>query len=323
MEEQDAWVKVLGQKAKVQRRLYAVMVHGVRKTDVDTVTDIKATIRTIQAENRPLHGFLDLHRVAWPRQAREIEKTHGSLIMEVATSAQANRMIKEGVSIGAEIKICELFARECRLSQCFNCHQYGHIAPKCRGATRCGHCARDHPTRDCNFQGMGPPTQRCGACGTPGHTAWSDDCSLRQKERLRVKYALANKQTLYWQEEKPTPAPLPQASSQTANPTTPAGIYHFASNKKPRLTQNTVAPRRGRPTNASKANPVTIVVEDEAMNDAATIIPATPISFSISPTPPRSATPSSAASSQGAGVRIAPVFNTNKRTHANEPDDDL
>jgi hypothetical protein len=122
MEDQDAWVKVLGQKAQVQRRLYAVIVHGVRKTDVDTETDIKATIRALQAENRPLHGFLNLHRIAWPKQVKENEKTHGSLIMEVATGSQANRMINDGVSIGSEIKICKLFARECRLTQYFNCH---------------------------------------------------------------------------------------------------------------------------------------------------------------------------------------------------------
>jgi hypothetical protein len=99
----------------MQRRLYAIMVYGVRKTDVDTVTNIKAIIRTIQAENRPLYGFLDLHRVAWPRQAREIEKTYGSLIIKIATSAQANRMIKKDINIRIEIKICELFIREYKL----------------------------------------------------------------------------------------------------------------------------------------------------------------------------------------------------------------
>jgi hypothetical protein len=153
----------------MQRRLYAVMVHDIRKTDVDTVTNIKAIIRTIQIENRPLYGFLDLHRVAWPRQAREIEKTHGSLIIKITTSAQANRMIKKNINIRIKIKIYKLFIRKYRLSQYFNYYQYGHIAPKYRGATRYGYYTRNHPTRDCNFQDIGPPTQRCGACGTPGY----------------------------------------------------------------------------------------------------------------------------------------------------------
>jgi hypothetical protein len=95
-------------------------VHDIRKTDVDTVTNIKAIIRIIQAENRPLYGFLDLHRVAWPRQTRKIEKTYGSLIIKIATSAQANRIIKKNINIRAEIKIYELFTRKYKFSQYFN-----------------------------------------------------------------------------------------------------------------------------------------------------------------------------------------------------------
>jgi hypothetical protein len=38
------------------------MVHGIRKTDVDIVTNIKTIFKTIQVENRPLYGFLDLYR---------------------------------------------------------------------------------------------------------------------------------------------------------------------------------------------------------------------------------------------------------------------
>ena len=47
MENQDDWIKILGQKAQVQRRLYAVIIHRVRKTDVNTVINIKTTIRAI------------------------------------------------------------------------------------------------------------------------------------------------------------------------------------------------------------------------------------------------------------------------------------
>jgi hypothetical protein len=69
-------------------------MYGIRKTDVDIIINIKIIIRTIQAENRPLYGFLDLYRIVWPRQARKIEKTYGFLIIKIATSAQANRIKK-------------------------------------------------------------------------------------------------------------------------------------------------------------------------------------------------------------------------------------
>jgi hypothetical protein len=82
---------------------------------VDIITNIKIIIRILQIENRPLYGFLDLHRIAWPRQARKNKKTYGFLIIEIATSFQANRIINDGVSIGSEIKICELFTRKYKL----------------------------------------------------------------------------------------------------------------------------------------------------------------------------------------------------------------
>jgi hypothetical protein len=100
----------------MQRRLYAIIVHNIHKTDINIITDIKTIIRIIQTENRPLHGFLDLYRIAWPRQTKKIKKTHGSLIIKVATSAQTNRMIKKNIYIGAEIKIYKLFARKYRFS---------------------------------------------------------------------------------------------------------------------------------------------------------------------------------------------------------------
>ena len=100
----------------MQRRLYAIIIYSIRKTDVNTVTNIKTIIRTIQAENRPFYGFLDLYRIAWPRQARKIEKTYGFLIIKIATSAQANRIIIKNINIRIEIKIYELFIRKYRLS---------------------------------------------------------------------------------------------------------------------------------------------------------------------------------------------------------------
>jgi hypothetical protein len=151
----------------------------VRKTNVDIVTNIKTTIRVLQTENRPLYGFLDLYRIAWPRQARKNKKIYRSLIIKIATSSQANRIINDGVSIESEIKICELFARKYRFIQYINCHQYRYIAPKYRGVIRCGHYARLYFIKNCDFQGIGPPIQRYNVCGTQGYIAWLDNYSFR------------------------------------------------------------------------------------------------------------------------------------------------
>jgi hypothetical protein len=92
----------------MQQKLYIIIIYRIRKTDVDTVTNIKIIIKTLQAENRPLHSFLDLYKIVWPRQARIF--FYGFLIIEVTTSSQANRIINNNINIRSGIKICKLFA---------------------------------------------------------------------------------------------------------------------------------------------------------------------------------------------------------------------
>ena len=43
-----------------------------------------------------------------------------------------------------------------RITRCYKCQRYGHIANNCKESTEiCGKCARAHPTNSCN------ETQKC------------------------------------------------------------------------------------------------------------------------------------------------------------------
>jgi len=60
------------------------------------------------------------------------------MIVEVTTLEAANWMIEIGYIKGVEVQTCELFETGCKLTQCFKCNTFGHIAKVCKAKERCG-----------------------------------------------------------------------------------------------------------------------------------------------------------------------------------------
>jgi hypothetical protein len=69
---------------------------------------------------------------------------YSSMIVEVTTLEAANRMIEIGYIKGVEVQTCELFEIECKLTQCFKCNSFRHIAKVYKAKERCGFYARSH-----------------------------------------------------------------------------------------------------------------------------------------------------------------------------------
>ena len=95
-------------------------------------------------------------------------KSYSSLIIEIVTAESANRLINEEVIEGHIIKNCELFDKNCRITQCFVCQQYGHTGKVCRNGPICGFCSRGHNSRDCKLRSS-EFRPRCAVCKTDGH----------------------------------------------------------------------------------------------------------------------------------------------------------
>lgn len=189
LERSNSWLPAVSQTAKVNRRKFTVLVHGMRLSALDCSKQ-ETAIRELLGQNQHLRGRVEILRARWPRRAVKQGKPVSHLIVDVATPAQANLLIDDGLLFHSELKDCELYHGDCRLTQCFNCQKYGHTAKVCRETQKCGACAAPgHGDRECALK-SNSSAHRCANCNL-GHSAWSSKCRVRkeQLERTRLAYA--------------------------------------------------------------------------------------------------------------------------------------
>ena len=171
LEEDSGWLTCFALSAQIVQRCYQVLVHRVRTKDVDTSNQVNI-VKTLQKENRVLHPELKLVGAHWPKSARS--KTRSSLILELADVWAANTLIDKGFLVGLQFHTCNTFHQALRLTQCFHCQQYGHVAKQCKARVCCGHCAGAHDTKACKVE----QRQKCAVC-REAHKVWSSECRAR------------------------------------------------------------------------------------------------------------------------------------------------
>jgi hypothetical protein len=187
LEKDNSWLPAVSSTATVNRRRFPVMVHGMRTASVDCSKQNEA-ISQLMGQNRHMREALEILHVRWPRKAIKKGKAVTCLIVDVASPKQANLLIDEGLLFQSELKQCELYHGDCRLTQCFNCQKYGHTAKVCRVARKCGLCAAPgHGDHDCGFR-QDPSKHRCVNCGL-GHPAWFQACKKREAHVEKAKQA--------------------------------------------------------------------------------------------------------------------------------------
>lgn len=174
------------------------MVHGMQISKFDT--NNQAAIKSsIESENRSLHPGLEITRVRWPASAWRStngRKQYCSLIVNVATSEMADRLIAEGLVYRNEAKLVVMFDQTASKTQCYKCQSYGHIARVCIRDVRCAECNQNHDTREHN---SAAPTadKACGACQQEGHTVYSPTCPWRVREWKRTMKRISRKAPFY------------------------------------------------------------------------------------------------------------------------------
>jgi hypothetical protein len=188
LENDEEWVKDINPKARVVKRTWPVIVHGMRVADFQQDAG-EAGARRIEEENAKRMPGLKIASTRWLTR-RENLKDYSSMIIEVASAEQANRMILEGVVYRMCLKTTEAFQPKGRIVQCFNCQKYGHTSRICSAAQKCGHCGGEHRTDEC---ARDPQTgsRRCAACSGGDHTSWSTHCPARLAEVQRARRARA------------------------------------------------------------------------------------------------------------------------------------
>ena len=189
LERDPKWLPVINQAAKINRRKFTVIVHGMRVAALDCSKQEEA-IRQLLGQNTHLKDSVEILGARWPKRALKKGKPNTHLIVDVASPAQANLLINEGLLFHSELKNCELFHGDCRVTQCFNCYEYGHIARVCRKGKKCGICASPgHDDQACRFRDV-PTRHRCVNCSR-NHPAWASGCDRRKEhvEKARLAYA--------------------------------------------------------------------------------------------------------------------------------------
>ena len=187
------WLATFGEGARVKRREFAIMAHGIRVNQIQGQTQ---TIEEIYKQNPKLRGTVNIVRVAFTKKLLRSGRTTGPLIISVTEPEQANRLINAGLIWQYELHDCEPFEGNCVITQCFKCYQYGHIGHRCRNTQRCGFCAAPgHATNDC----LGKEDNERHICVScyGNHPSWARECPVRAKHAESAKLAYINRLAQY------------------------------------------------------------------------------------------------------------------------------
>jgi hypothetical protein len=174
------WLAIYGRNARVKRREFVVLAHGIK---VNQVQDQAKAKQEIYNQNPKLRGIVEILRVTWSKKLIRSGRTSGPLQVSVAEPEQANLLIRDGLIWDYQIHECEPYSGECTVTQCFQCYQYGHVARMCRNTPRCGFCAAPgYATNDCIAK-EDRAKHQCVSCGKgSNHTSWARECPVHERK---------------------------------------------------------------------------------------------------------------------------------------------
>lgn len=188
LEKDQTWAGSLAGTAKVLRKSYAVLVHGVRTT-LDTSKQ-ELAVKQLERDNGRLHPGLEILRVAWPKRVTGSGKAHSSLIVETTSKAMANRLLDHGLVESHQEHTCEYFEKGSRVVMCFRCYKLGHRAYTCKNKEFCHKCGGEHNAERC---GVREERKHCSSCAKEGHKPWQKSCPAKAAAQKRADEIFRNR----------------------------------------------------------------------------------------------------------------------------------
>jgi hypothetical protein len=157
--------------------LHRVVIHGVSKHDTnfkkDKPEEIIARIPDTDSKKTTAKRIEPLLK-----NPRNPDAPTHSIIISFQCPKEANDCLNKGIHFeDRHYGITERYMPQCQLKQCFNCQGYGHKANVCTKKVRCGKCAQEHMTRECQSE-----KRTCVNC-KDSHCAWSHECPIRQRKK--------------------------------------------------------------------------------------------------------------------------------------------
>ncbi len=130
LKKTQEWVKEIANLTCISRSIFAVLTYEMRIT-ID-MSNQKKFIRKLIKNNVRLHENLKYLKIVWLKKVAQSEKTHSSLIMKIAIEAMINQLINVSMLNAYHECACELFEKNCHITQCFRCQEFDHMIRFCR-----------------------------------------------------------------------------------------------------------------------------------------------------------------------------------------------
>ena len=158
---------------------HGMVIHAISKSDLN-IEDEKASRQHLEE----LNPGIDILKIAPLYRKQHAGLDQQSIIVFTDTKDSVTKSIQYGMHINyRRYTTVQEYLPQYQLTQCYNCHQYGHRAASCKNTPQCGQCkSTDHKADKCNIE----PTQfKCCNCDG-NHEAWNKDCPSRIAERQKL-----------------------------------------------------------------------------------------------------------------------------------------
>ena len=136
-------------------------------------------------QNRYFKKKIEILHIQWFKKIIKFSKTIICLIMNVILSAQINILIDEELLFQSKLKHCELYHKDCHLTQCFKCQKYRHTTWICCQNQKCSLCTTSEHN-DHSYVFWNKLNKHCCMNCEEFHLTWFFKCKTRQKQIKKV-----------------------------------------------------------------------------------------------------------------------------------------
>jgi hypothetical protein len=159
----------------IHKTKYGIVIHGI---PVEFDLDDEETIKKVESANDFPSGTI-IKMIPLRRKGKEPpNRKHRSIIIFLSDRHLANESLENGCYIDSLHYHAVRFTPQLK-RQCYKCYEYGHQATACKRNPRCGKCAGNHKTTECDST-----TVLCLHCKGP-HEAWRSVCPVWITENHR------------------------------------------------------------------------------------------------------------------------------------------
>ena len=178
------WFSVINQTTKINYRKFTIIVHKMWVTALNCSKQ-KNMIQQFLNQNMYFKNCSKILSTCWFKKALKKSKSHIYLIVNVMFLIQINLLISKDLLFHSKLKNCELFHKNCRIMQCFNCYEYEHIVRVCQKEKKYEICVTlDYDNHVCSFWNISA-RHKCINCNQ-NHTSWAAECNKKKKHVKKI-----------------------------------------------------------------------------------------------------------------------------------------